>query len=228
MQFKPLPVMTVLTLVSLVILIMLGNWQYERYADKRGAAPEDLPEVVTLQMEVLDLGDAPIQHVYGIADSEPIWRRYVPVNVVSTGRGETLLFMLDATGGPRPVQAAVPAGVTFEAEVRMFARETRASARNQPDENSWYTFDLPGILERYDLSDIQRVAEPIDIVIRNADDLTRTRTTTNPYGAPKPIDDLPPERHFGYAITWWGLAAALFVMYFVFHASQGRFSLRGR
>jgi len=66
------------------------------------------------------------------------------------------------------------------------------------------------------------------LLVRNSENPGQTRTTTNPYGAPTPVDPLPPERHFGYALTWWGLAAALFVIYWVFHASRGRLSLRGK
>jgi len=227
MTFRPLPVMTALAVASLVILVLLGNWQYERYSEKRSAAPEDLPDLVEISGTVPDLPDRSVQHVYGIADAEPIWRRYVPLRL--SGSGETVLLALDATGGPRPVQSSVPDGLDYSGAVRLFERDSRSSQRNRPEDNSWYVFDLQGILDAYALGpEVERVAEPVELVIRNADDLTRTRTTANPYGAPQPIDDLPPERHFGYALTWWGLAVALFVMYFVFHASQGRFSLKGR
>lgn len=226
MRFRPLPVMTGLTIVSLVILVLLGNWQYQRYTEKRSSTPENLPPVVSVTGTVLEMPGAEIQQVYGIADGEPIWRRYLPVAVDETN--ETVLFMADVTGGPRPVAAPVPGGMRVQADARMFARESRPSSRNRPEDNNWFVFDLPGILLNYGLEDVARVAEPVEITIRNADDLARTRITANPYGAPQPIDDLPPERHFGYAITWWGLAAALFVMYFVFHASQGRFSLKGK
>ncbi|MEM9738339.1 MAG: SURF1 family cytochrome oxidase biogenesis protein [Pseudomonadota bacterium] len=227
MQFKPLPVMTVLTAVSLAILAMLGNWQYERFQEKRFSSPSEIPAIVSISGRVSSPQDALIQHVYGIADGEPIWRRYVAFSI--SGTDETVLLAIDATGGPRPVQANVPIDMPFIGDVRLFERESRASNRNRPDQNSWYTFDVPGLLANLGLQAGNiRVAEPVDLTIRNAEDLSRTRTTQNPYGAPNPIDDLPPERHFGYAITWWGLAAALFVMYFVFHASRGRISLRGK
>jgi len=227
MSFRPLPVMTVLTLASLVILVMLGNWQYERFTDKRFTAPEQLPPLEEIAGTVPDLGDVRVQHVYGLADSEPIWRRYIPLTL--DGTNETVLVMRDATGGPRPVPMRLAPGERVEARGRLFERDSRASARNRPELDTWYVFDLAGLRENYGLGpDVLRVAEPERITIRNADDLTRTRQTDNPYGAPQPIDDLPPERHFGYAITWWGLAVALFVMYLVFHASQGRLSFRSR
>ena len=43
MTFKPYPVLTLFTAVSVVILIMFGNWQWSRYHEKMAlvdAAPE--------------------------------------------------------------------------------------------------------------------------------------------------------------------------------------------
>ena len=37
MMFRPLPVMTVLSLIATAILIMFGNWQWGRYQEKMAA-----------------------------------------------------------------------------------------------------------------------------------------------------------------------------------------------
>ena len=37
-------------------------------------------------------------------------------------------------------------------------------------------------------------------------------------------DQLPPARHLGYSITWYGLAIVLLAIYFAYHASVGRLS----
>ena len=44
----------------------------------------------------------------------------------------------------------------------------------------------------------------------------------NPYVDPRTADPLPPERHLGYALTWWGLAGALIAVYAAFHIRAGR------
>ena len=46
----------------------------------------------------------------------------------------------------------------------------------------------------------------------------------NPYA--RLDDELPPQRHFGYAITWWGLAMALIGVYPAFHHQKGRLRFR--
>ncbi|MCI4644255.1 MAG: hypothetical protein MRY64_05680 [Hyphomonadaceae bacterium] len=222
-----MPLLSLLTLVSLAILIMLGNWQYERYKQKRGSGPENLPPVESISVEVIDLPGKAVQNVYGIADGEPIWRRYVLVT--RTSDQATLLMAADATGGINPVEMAVPGGLRMSAEVRIFPRVGRVSARNRPEENLWHVFDRAGILSRYGLGDADiPVAEPAELTIRSAEDPARMRTTQNPYGAPDLLDPLPPERHFGYALTWWGLAIALIVIYGVFHHSRGRLSFGER
>ena len=48
----------------------------------------------------------------------------------------------------------------------------------------------------------------------------------NPYARLRLDDELPPQRHFGYAITWWGLAMALIGVYLAFHHQKGRLRFR--
>ena len=38
MMFRPLPVLTLFTAIGLVILILLGNWQWDRYSEKMARA----------------------------------------------------------------------------------------------------------------------------------------------------------------------------------------------
>ena len=225
MHFRPLPVLTALTLVCLVILVVLGNWQYERYSEKIVSGPEDLPPVQTLSFEIVSMDGARAQQVYGIADSEPIWRRFVPARRGDTG--ELVLLGVDATGGASPVPVRLADIGSVERTVRVFPRAGRSVSRNRPDEDLWYVYDRAGMLARLGLEDDDiPVAEPVELTVYNAGDLTRARTTENLYAAPRPIDPLPPQRHFGYALTWWGLALALAVMYVVFHHARGRLRLR--
>ncbi len=227
MTFRPLPLLTVLSLVSLGILIWLGNWQYGRYLGKQNMDPAELPPVQSITADVIDLPGKSVQNIYGIADGEPIWRRYVLVTRVSDGA--TLLMAADATGGANPVDMTVPSGARLQADVRIFQREGRQSSRNLPEENTWVIFDRAGILARYGLGNADiPVAEPVQLTIRDAEDPSRVRTTVNPYGTPELVDPLPPERHLGYALTWWGLAAALVGVYFVFHHSKGRLRFRSQ
>ena len=52
------------------------------------------------------------------------------------------------------------------------------------------------------------------------------RAVSNPFALAPGADVLPPARHLGYAITWYGLALVLLAIYFAYHSSVGRLSFR--
>lgn len=239
MQFRPLPVLTAATLVSLVILIYLGNWQYQRYVEKMDIDIADGPQTEIVLLEPVSSPGMMAQQVYGLADSEPIWRRYVLAR--RSDDDGLVLLAVNATGGPVAVPVEASCFDTVEASVRIFERAGRDSGRNQPSEDTWYIFDNPGMAQRLGIDGAALpVAEPLEISVYDADalrerseceraapsDEVRQRRTGNPYSQPELVDPLPPQRHFGYAMTWWGLAAALLGVYFAFHASRGRLSFR--
>ena len=105
MSFRPLPLMSVLTIVSLAILIWLGNWQYGRYSEKVGKAPEEAAQFGPVLVDVDTANPGNTQQVYGIVDGEAVWRRYLPGRI--DGQGELVLVLWDATSGTRPVPMAI-------------------------------------------------------------------------------------------------------------------------
>ena len=225
MTFRPLPLMTVFTFISLAILIWLGNWQYGRYTDKLGRAPEEPQqfEMVRVVPDSSNPGEA--QQVNGIIDGEAVWRRYVPGRI--DGEDEIVLILWDATSGVAPVPLAISATEPVERRANVFVREARGqgtAGRNAPESDQWYTFDGKAMLENlgYGPTAEPRIVEPDRITMRLASDTTRSREAENPYATPVVRDPMPPERHFGYALTWWGLAIALIGVYAAFHHSKGR------
>jgi surfeit locus 1 family protein len=221
-----MPVLTVLSAISLAILILLGSWQYERYSEKIAAPAEEASEDIVTWLDLAIDRDQPgnIQHVYGFADSEPIWRRYAPGTVAATG--ERVLVMVEATGGAQPVPNALsglPATIAYEGVLaRKRASASAFNAKDNPEQDQWYALSPTQIWRHLGLSGEPRVAEPIVMTVRNAADLSQSRLTTNPYVYSKPLDPLPPERHFGYALTWWGMALGLIGVYVALHRARGR------
>ncbi len=233
MRFRPMPLLSVLSLISLGILVWLGNWQYARYSQKLAgpagqvAALEQLDDVaVRLQTDSL----AYLQQVYGMMDGEPVWRRYAPARLAD--EAGWVLVLIDATGGPVPVQTPVstlaPARRgTFNRLPPDLRRGGMFAADDVPDNNVWYSFDAAGMARQLGQDTLPAsVLEPLQLVVRKSDDLDRTRLAANPYAFLTPPDPLPPERHFGYALTWWGLAIALIGVYLAFHHARGRLRLR--
>lgn len=225
MSFRPMPLLTIFTLVSLAILVWLGNWQYGRYSDKLASAPEEpaLFEPVRVIVDTQNEGFA--QQVYGIIDGEAVWRRYVPGRI--DGEGDLVLVLRDATSGTLPVPVKIAERDVVEYEANVFVREAGKQGlggKNDPAKDTWYHYDGAAMLANlgYDVSASPRVVEPDTLTIRLASDPSRSRQTENPYVTPVVRDPLPPERHFGYALTWWGLAIALIGVYVAFHHSKGR------
>jgi len=225
MMFRPMPILTGLTLISLIILVTLGNWQYARYSEKmdRPSVLEQTQERAVLSVDLDRTVPGNVQQVYGFADSEPIWRRYAVGNLQDTS--ERVLVMVEATGGAEPVPMAnadLPVSLMFEGFVAEKTPSNSAFAgRDQPDEDIWYRLDPSALAAKFGLSETLRVAEPVIMSVRNSVDPSQTRMTLNPYAFARPVDPLPPERHFGYALTWWGMALGLLGVYVALHHSRG-------
>ena len=226
MTFRPMPILTALSTISLIILITLGNWQYARYADKMAnpTAIEQAQERKEISVTIDRAHPGNVQQVYGFADSEPIWRRYAPGTIQTSG--EKVLVMVEATGGATPVPAAIsdlPETVLFEGLVaEREVSSSRFSGRDDPANDTWYGLDPIALKDHLGLDETPKVAEPVLMSVRNAADTSQVRETFNPYAFAKPVDPLPPERHFGYALTWWGMALGLIGVYVALHHARGR------
>ena len=230
MTFRPMPLLTVLTIVSLVILVLLGNWQYARYSEKKaqGQVENDPFETISVEVDTANPGNA--QQVYGIVDGEAIWRRYVPGRI--NGEGPVVLLLWDAVAGTDPVPLQLANLGNFEGRANAFERpaQTRGLAgSSKPERDLWYGFNAAAMLTNLGYSESDaRVVEPDTMRVVLATDMSRARTTQNPYAMLTGRDPLPPERHFGYALTWWGMAIGLIGVYIAFHRSQGRLKFGGK
>ena len=170
------------------------------------------------------------QQVYGIVDGEAIWRRYVPGRI--NGEGPVVLLLWDAVAGTDPVPLQLANLGNFEGRANAFERpaQTRGLAgSSKPERDLWYGFNAAAMLTNLGYSESDaRVVEPDTMRVVLATDMSRARTTQNPYAMLTGRDPLPPERHFGYALTWWGMAIGLIGVYIAFHRSQGRLKFGGK
>lgn len=233
MRFRPMPLLTVFALPSLIVLIWLGNWQYARFEHKMAMPEQRVAEAAAETVEAqiaVELGGT-AQQVYGIMDGEPVWRRYLPARL-SPG-DQWALVLWDATGGPDPVPLPLDdiAAPRFERLANVFMRPVargRFAPDDRPADATWYTFDADAMIAQFDVEADAPVpvVETIDVTVRNAADLSRARRTKNAYAYLEQRDPLPPQRHFGYALTWWGMAFGLIGVYVVFHHSVGRLRFR--
>lgn len=221
-RFRPLPLMSIFSIVALAVLVMLGRWQWERYEQKSAAAEEPIAEMTIADYQPIP--DA-IQFVHGVRPDtrEQGWRVFAPV-----AYGATTVFV-DADFIP-DVAPPDPSEVRFPAALRFGAPITGASIRPEPPapltlaprplQRLWFSVDLEAMGRNGGLENVA------DYFIAGSYVGADGRATPNPFALAPGADVLPPARHLGYALTWYGLAAVLIAIYFAYHASVGRFRLR--
>lgn len=222
MTFRPYPLLTLLSAVSVVILIQLGIWQWNRFGEKK-AKLEAEPEYATVVGTLLP---GTIRQVYSLTDGKAAWR---DVALVETEQGavfipQTIHYDID------PPLASVAAAPQFYSSRGLWhdpKGRNAFSSEDKPEAGLFYALD-PATLAASLPDDLSgrveaRVFEP-ETLLRT--DGPAPVPVDNPFLRPELADPLPAERHFGYAITWWGLAIALIGVYLALHHQRGRLRFR--
>lgn len=213
MTFRPLPIMTALVIASLIILAMLGNWQWSRYQEKTGA----LDTVTPWQTLEGTRSDAAPFYLSTIVNGRSAWREVIALDV----DGELVLAV---AGVVFSVEAPAEPLVRPDTELgRGIFRTPSAPGLITPPPDMasrvLFAFDFPALEAELGRPVARQVFEPEQILAR---DETGTGVIPNPQANPALADPLPPSRHLGYALTWWGMGLALIVIYLVYHAGAGR------
>ncbi|MGE0596489.1 MAG: SURF1 family cytochrome oxidase biogenesis protein [Hyphomonadaceae bacterium] len=220
-SFRPFLVMTVFTVLALALLVALGRWQWEKYDAKVAAAEEPVPEMTLQNYTPIESG---IQFVHGVRPDthEQGWRVFAPVQY-----GDNTVF-IDADFIPE-ITPPNPDEVRFPAALRLGAPISGASIRPEelsplasalspprPLQRLWFAIDLAAMGRNAGIENVADYYVTANYV--GADG----RAAANPFALAPGVDPLPPARHLGYAITWYGLAVVLLGVYFAFHVSAGR------
>ena len=214
--------LTVVTAISLAILVALGAWQLERLAWKQdllahiaalqSAPARPIDQVLTTDAR-LDfarvtavcpgLATAPYVKLYSLVEGK-IGVRLISACVLATGPYGSVLVdrgFLAETVTERPIQSAstVPTPVT--------------GVLRQPDQANFVT-PVPQN-DQYYSRDVVAMAKALKVE-RPAPVMLYAETSTNPelkgllpIAVPAEISN----RHMEYALTWFGLAAALLGVY---------------
>ncbi len=219
MLFRPLPVMSAFALASLILLIWLGNWQYGKFRQKT-ALQASPPEFSQLDGTVAPGGEVLL---YAYADGEAGWQRLVAVD-----RGDALVWTaIELSEGVEPpaVKGATDAltGLRFSARGLYVTRHGRNALSNAdaPAARRYHTFDATALAVHLPAGAAvaPELFQPETIrFVRDG----RAFDGPNPFARRMGDEKMPPQRHFGYALTWWGLAASLIGVYLAFHARAGR------
>lgn len=241
MVFRPQIVLTAVSVATFGFLIWLGVWQLQRAEWKAGLIAEF--DQLTLQDSVdwkagvcdqldskspgaetppidasviasripPDLSEANSLRVFGRSPAGQVgWRILSPVPLTGCA-SPTVAILVEHSFTPEQVGPLPPLGTADGIRYHATAWPDRPAmaAANDPEANEWYWFDA------------DRMATTL-----GQPELLRTLVIVPFAGMPDYLTRTPPVRHISYAVTWFGLAICLVIVYLVLHVRAGRLSLR--
>ena len=231
--FRPGWVVTGLTLIGVMILASLGTWQVQRQFWKKGLIesaeknltkspiilPNDPYEIDDLEfrfVEVFGTLRYDKAQIYGLdsRDGEVGARLLVPLE-----RPDGRDLLIDMGWVPEPVESLLARFHEPQHEQRIhgiirldhFAQKPAFKPENEAENRRWYWKDTGALALATGLSDLAALT-----LFRTTDE----RETEPPIASPPKIEFR--DNHLGYAITWFGLCAALVGVYIAFGIHRHR------
>jgi surfeit locus 1 family protein len=220
--------LTIATVIAFALLVGLGVWQLQRLKWKegllahiaalQGAPARPLEPVLNTLAHGGDVGftrvrvtcpglaAAPYLELYGLKDGQA-GSRLISACPVESDRYRSVLvdrgFVADTVSARPPVDRAATSSVELVGVLRAPDKPSYITPPNRPDANRWFSRDIPAMAQALG------AARPAPIFLF-------AESATNPefkalQPAPLPADI--PNRHLEYALTWFGLAAALVGVY---------------
>jgi surfeit locus 1 family protein len=231
--FEPMPILTLVTVICLTILVWLGSWQWDKFVSKSkqpaGSATIEAASVpVALEASnpeyrpvvVEGLMDSRTIKITAVQDSVRGYRLFSPV-VMDVGTVFVDRGFVNETDLSRV--APVTGQVRLDGVLRLGAKANAYTPDNEPTRDVWYWPDLSAMA---DTLMIQSNGEGYYVALKLVDPLATGQTIANPYADSKGANQIPPERHLGYALTWWGFGLALIGVYMGMHVRAGRLRLK--
>ncbi len=220
--------LTIATAISLAILLALGSWQLQRLAWKEAllahvaalktapAQPLAAPltalaqganvEFTRVTVSCPGLASAPFLELYGLKDGLMGSRLVSACRLADGPYGAILVdrgFVAETVSARPPIEAAATAPLALTGILRLPDKRTFVTPPNEPQANRWYSRDIAAMAAALGVQ-------------RPAPTFLFAETATNPDWAalqPAPVPADIPNRHLEYALTWYGLAAALLGVY---------------
>lgn len=223
---RPNLVFFVVLLLMLAVLVSLGNWQVRRLHWKQGLiatieqriqqAPVELDVVLTSWRDTGDVEYYPLllsgtfrhdneQHFLATHKGQSGWYVYTPLEMVDgrmviVNRGFVPYDLKDASARPwQPVETLE--GAAGLARNPLSAKPGWVVPENTPADTTWYWKDFDTMAETMGIDSGNLVPFFVDLAAQDNPE------TAGPI--PGVTRVILPNRHLEYAVTWFGLAAAL-------------------
>jgi surfeit locus 1 family protein len=222
LRFRPGLGATLAALAGIALLVALGSWQLQRLAwktaliatmESRLALPATSLDAVGDEAEFRRVAvSGRYRHDLAFAKGAEAMAGELGARLVTPlllDDGRTLLvergWLPEPLLPPRTPRELEPAGeVALEGVLRFPTAPGLFTPANRPEARRWYWYDSAA------LTSVLGV-EPLPIIVT----LDRS-DTAGPLPRPLPVRVDLPSPHLGYAVTWFGLAAALLGVYLAF------------
>jgi surfeit locus 1 family protein len=218
--------LTIATAIALLILLALGTWQVQRLHWKQNllariaalqAAPAQPLDAVLdrvakggdadftrVKVNCPGIATAPYVELYSLREGQA-GSRLISACRIDSARYRTILvdrgFVIDTVSARPPVDAEATAPVAVTGVLRVPEHGNSFTPPNTPQR--WFTRDAAAMAAAL------KAPDPAPLFLM-------AETATNPEWkalVPAPIPAEIPNRHLEYALTWYGLAAALLGVY---------------
>ena len=237
MFFRPLPGLTIATVISLAILLGLGTWQLERRAEKH--------ELLAQIAQRMEMAPAPVELLLPVGDYA-VFRPATATGIFLNASEAYVIESRADTGPTRPGFRVITPFRLSGGDIILVDRgwvpaDLKDPATRQKGQVEGLTeiegsFRKPGTGSSFtpppDLKartfyarNTTEIARLDGVTLRTA--LLFEATSRNE-GGPEPLPTAVniPDNHLNYAITWYTLAVVLMTMYVVYHHQQGRLGTR--
>jgi surfeit locus 1 family protein len=228
--FKPRLWPTLTTVAILVSLLMLGNWQVERLEWKLGLIEQiesrAFIDPVALPFNISNLDNMEYLSVsvtgsfnneqemtlYSVGpNGEPGYDLYTPFveaheKVIIVNRGWVPEQMKNQADRPETLHSGE---LTLEGLLRKPSEKLWYGPENEPDNNNWYYGDINAMAKAQNLNAVYPMYLYAAIGGNAAEYPVAGRTEFNIVN-----------NHLDYALTWYGLAIVLLIVYFVAHTKK--------
>lgn len=229
-RFRPTLWLTIATVSALAVLIGLGTWQVQRLQWKQGVIADRTARLAEPPVEVRAtfsadgaavyrragatgrfLHDKEMLIIHQIRHGQPGFNVITPLRLAGGGhvlvdRGWVSRDRIDPATRPA---GQIRGSVALTGVLRVAKKTSRWIPDNEPAKDLWYYPEVEAMAAKAGL------AQVVGFVLV-ADD------RPNPGGFPKGTRAAVEitNRHLEYALTWYGLAATLVVIYFVYQTKR--------